>query len=209
MNENNEIKCLDHGYVRLIDFMGTDKDIVRCAKISYNKDDDLSNVETLLKKMIVNHHTSPFEMVEFKFEIKCPIFVARQIQRHRTANINELSRRYTELDDDFYIPSNLNEDDYSLYTKVYELAEKNYKELLQRGIPKEKARIVLPLSVYTRFYWKIDLHNLLHFLKLRLGEHTQIETRVFAKAISLFVEKECPLTWKAFASYNESFLSKN
>lgn len=219
-----EIKCLDHGFVRLVDYMGDDSSIVQAARVSYGKGTKTVREDTTLIRYLMRHqHTSPFEMVELKFHIRLPIFVARQWIRHRTANVNEYSGRYSEMTDDFYIPeidqirtqdevnkqgrSNnpINQD---VAKSILESMEQHQKEsyseylsYLEKGVAREIARINLPLSSYTEWYWKIDLHNLFRFLKLRLDWHAQYEIRVYAQAIANIVKEIFPISYQAFSDY--------
>ena len=221
---NKEYKCLNHGFVRLVDVMGDDAAIVQAARTSYGKGTkSVSEDRNLIRYLMRNQHTSPFEMVEFKFHIKLPIFVARQWIRHRTANVNEYSGRYSEMPDEFYVPEldtirkqSVNnkqaradegfDDQYSqeiiqkmsaTQNKVFE----EYKDFVDNGMAREIARINLPLSIYTEWYWKIDLHNLLRFLKLRLDKHAQYEIRVYAEIIAGILKQYVPHTWEAFEDY--------
>jgi thymidylate synthase (FAD) len=221
---NKEIKCLDHGFVRLVDVMGDDEAIVQAARVSYGKGTKSVNEDRGLIRYLMRHkHTSPFEMVEFKFHVKLPIFIARQWIRHRTANVNEYSGRYSEMKDEFYIPEasqmrtqslvnkqgrgddNLPEE--SISNILDTLAESNnrlfseYSEMLNLGLAREIARINLPLSNYTEWYWKIDLHNLFHFLRLRIDPHAQYEIRVYGEAIAEIVKSIVPMAWSAFEDY--------
>jgi len=225
-------KVLDHGFVRVIDYMGDDSSIVQAARVSYGKGTKKLNQDKNLINYLLSHrHTTPFEMNEIKFHIKLPIFVARQWIRHRTANVNEYSARYSILDNEFYIPkandvkpqSQLNnqgregEIEKDLKKHYLSLIKENakinfssYKHLLnvdedgntldekRPGIARELARTVLPLSSYTQWYWKIDLHNLMHFLALRFDDHAQYEIRVYAKVMLDLVKKWVPLTYDAF-----------
>ena len=225
-------KVLDHGFVRVIDYMGDDSSIVQAARVSYGKGTKKLNQDKNLINYLLSHrHTTPFEMNEIKFHIKLPIFVARQWIRHRTANVNEYSARYSILDNEFYIPkandvkpqSQLNnqgregEIEKDLKKHYLSLIKENakinfssYKHLLnvdedgntldekRLGIARELARMVLPLSSYTQWYWKIDLHNLMHFLALRFDDHAQYEIRVYAKVMLDLVKKWVPLTYDAF-----------
>jgi len=228
-----EFKCLNLGFVRLIDVMGDDSSIVQAARVSYGKGTKTVNEDRGLIRYLMRHrHTTPFEMVEFKFHIKLPIFVARQWIRHRTANVNEYSGRYSEMKDEFYIPeleqirfqSQINKQGRSEETldentskEILQLLVANqvksyddYKTLLDKGLTREIARITLPLSNYTEWYWKIDLHNLFHFLKLRLDSHAQYEIRVYAESIANIVKIVVPLAWEAFEDYqlNSLYFSK-
>ena len=230
------IYILDHGFVRVVDYMGDDGAIVQAARVSYGRGTRrVSDDRGLIRYLMRNRHTSPFEMCEIKLHVKLPIFVARQWIRHRTANVNEYSARYSILDREFYVPSEeviasqsqsnrqgrgeslsvgeaarvqrLLRDDAHL---VYD----HYEQLLnqrsdgephdpdQAGLARELARINLSLNYYTQWYWKIDLHNLLHFLTLRADYHAQYEIRVYAEAIlERIVRSWVPLTHEAFCDY--------
>ena len=218
------IDCLDKGFVRLIDVMGDDAAIVQAARVSYGSGTKKVLEDRGLIRYLLRHaHTTPFEMVEFKFHVKLPIFVARQWIRHRTANVNEYSGRYSEMKDEFYTPnpndirpqSVLNKQGRSEETLPDGMAEQaanafkagqdeayaQYQEFLEQGIAREIARINLPVSNYTEWYWKIDLHNLFHFLRLRIDSHAQYEIRVFAEAIAELVKPFVPPAWEAFEDY--------
>lgn len=216
------VKVLDKGFVRLVDLMGDDSSIVQSARVSYGKGTKSVNEDEGLIRYLMRHrHTTPFEMVEFKFHCRMPIFVARQWIRHRTANVNEMSGRYSEMPELFYQPevslcttqSAQNkqggsgekvEDAVSLaesFAQGQERSFAEYQRYLASGMRRELARINLPLSLYTEWYWKIDLHNLLHFLELRLDQHAQYEIRVYAEAMAKMVKENLPLTWKAFEDY--------
>lgn len=218
------IDCLDKGFVRLIDVMGDDAAIVQAARVSYGSGTKKVLEDRGLIRYLLRHaHTTPFEMVEFKFHVKLPIFVARQWIRHRTANVNEYSGRYSEMKDEFYTPnpsdirpqSVLNKQGRSEETLPDGMAEQaanafkagqdeayaQYQEFLEQGIAREIARINLPVSNYTEWYWKIDLHNLFHFLRLRIDSHAQYEIRVFAEAIAELVKPFVPHAWEAFEDY--------
>ena len=224
MSDPNTIACLDKGFVRLVEVMGDDHSIVQAARVSYGKGTKSLRADRALIFYLMQHrHTTPFEMVEFKFHCKMPIFVARQWIRHRTANVNEISGRYSILEECFWEPSaqDLRQqsgtnrqgstekliDEETAKKIVKEFAEgqkktyKQYESYLQAGVAREIARINLPLSLYTEWYWKIDLHNLLHFLHLRLDAHAQKEIRVFAEAMAVFVKKYCPIAWEAFEEH--------
>lgn len=228
------IPCLDYGFVRLIDYMGDDSAIVQAARVSYGKGTkSTSNDRGLLRYLIRNRHTSPFEMNEIKLHVKMPMFVARQWIRHRTANVNEISARYSILDKEFYLPS---PEDMAIQSKnnkqgrgevldpaqaamALQLLKQDalgaydtYEKLLgeEFGLARELARMNLPVSWYTQWYWKIDLHNLLHFLSLRMDAHAQYEIRVFADAIASLVADWVPNVWEAFQDYRlgGTFISK-
>lgn len=217
------IPCLDHGFVYLVDYMGNDSAIPQAARTSYGAGTKkVSEDEGLIRYLKRHVHTTPFEMVEFKFHCKMPIFVARQWIRHRTANVNEYSGRYSEMINEFYIP-NLEQikaqstanrqgrgDDLSpeTKTKIQNLLIEDskrvygsYKELLDLDFARELARIGLSVSNYTEWYWKIDLHNLMHFLSLRLDSHAQYEIRVFAEAMAQIIKDAVPMSYKAFEDY--------
>jgi thymidylate synthase (FAD) len=219
-----EYRCLDHGFVRLIDVMGDDDAIVQAARVSYGTGTKKVHEDRGLIRYLMRHlHTTPFEMVEFKFHIKLPIFVARQWIRHRTANVNEYSGRYSEMKDEFYVPeaaqirpqSVVNKQGRSDETLPPEQVESilstlrgsqkrayaEYEDMLSTGFARELARINLPVSNYTEWYWKIDLHNLFHFLKLRIDPHAQYEIRVYGEAMAAIVKQCVPLAWEAFEDY--------
>jgi thymidylate synthase (FAD) len=217
------IRCLDKGFVRLVDSMGGDDAIVQAARVSYGKGTSkVSQDRGLIRYLMRHRHTTPFEMVEFKFHCKMPIFVARQWVRHRTANINEYSLRYSEARDEFYYPdpaqiqyqSALNKQGRAgkvpkkLTDKVLkyfkEISEKSfdmYQELNEAGLARELIRAILPVNLYTEWYWKNDLHNLLHFIGLRSDSHAQYEIRVFSDAMAESVKKAAPHAWEAYQDY--------
>jgi len=218
-----EHKVLDQGFIRIIDYMGSDSAIVQAARVSYGKGTkQINQDEALIKYLIRHYHTTPFEMCEIKFHVKLPIFVARQWIRHRTANVNEYSARYSILDNEFYIPqpeniakqSDTNKQGRgeifdSVTTKRIidsltndsNLVYSHYEQLIEQGFAREMARGNLTLNYYTQFYWKIDLHNLLHFLRLRADKHAQYEIRVYAEKMLELVKKWVPLTYNAFVEY--------
>ena len=225
MNElpKDAIKCLDKGFVRLVDSMGGDDAIVQSARVSYGKGTrKVSQDRGLIRYLMRHRHTTPFEMLEFKFHCKMPIFVARQWVRHRTANINEYSLRYSEARDEFYYPDpdniefqsalnkqgRMGEVDPELKEKVQkyfkEISERSfaiYSELNDAGVARELARAILPVNLYTEWYWKNDLHNLLHFIGLRSDGHAQYEIRVFSDAMASFVKNVAPFAWEAYQDY--------
>ena len=220
---SDAIKCLDKGFVRLVDSMGGDDAIVQAARVSYGKGTSkVSQDRGLIRYLMRHRHSTPFEMVEFKFHCKMPIFVARQWVRHRTANINEYSLRYSEARDEFYYPdpeniqfqSALNKqgrmgevpEDLKQKVKDYfkEISERSfaiYAELNEAGIARELARSVLPVNLYIEWYWKNDLHNLLHFIGLRSDSHAQYEIRVFSDAMAESVNAVAPFAWEAYQDY--------
>ena len=206
--------------VRLIDSMGTDASIVQAARVSYGPGTKTPSDDRALIRYLMRHkHTTPFEMVEFKFLVRAPIFVARQWLRHRTASVNEISGRYSILPEEFYVPEQLRKqstsrgqggeeplghmsDNLILKQKSScDLAFHVYEEMIDKGVSRELARIHLPLSTYTEFYWKINLHNLLHFLKLRMDDHAQKEIRDLAKQTWDLIKPVVPLTCEAFEDF--------
>jgi thymidylate synthase (FAD) len=203
---------------RLVDSMGSDAAIVQAARVSYGDGTKSPSDDRALIRYLMRHsHTTPFEMVEFKFHIRCPIFVARQWLRHRTASVNELSARYSIVPDEYFLPDRLRvqlgrqtsaptplENDELLRLKQKascDLAFHTYEELISRGCSRELARTHLPQSTYTEFYWKINLHNLLHFLKLRMDDHAQREIQDLAKQVYECVKPIVPLTCEAFEDF--------
>ncbi|MBB6482315.1 FAD-dependent thymidylate synthase [Spirochaeta isovalerica] len=221
---DKEFPVLNKGFVRLVDYMGSDERIVQAARVSYGKGTkSVREDKGLITYLLRNDHTSPFEQVVFTFHCKMPLFVARQWIRHRTARLNEISGRYSVMNDDFYIPeladisfqSSDNKQGRSeeevpeeIKKKVIELFKEdqkrvysNYESLLEQDIARELARINLPLSLYTEWYWQIDLHNLFHFLRLRMDAHAQKEIRVYAEAMYQAASTVCPLAFEAFDQY--------
>lgn len=217
------IPVLDHGFIRVVDYMGNDAAIVQAARVSYGKGTKkLSDDRGLIRYLVKNRHTTPLEMCEIKLHVKMPIFVARQWVRHRMASINEMSARYSELDKEFYFPDpsvmglqdtknrqgRTGEVGGDVAALILESlkgkcdgAYEEYQSYLKDGLARELARMVLPLNIYTQWYWKIDLHNLLHFLGLRMDKHAQHEIRVYANVIGDLVAKWCPLAWEAFQDF--------
>ncbi|MDR1352874.1 MAG: FAD-dependent thymidylate synthase [Treponema sp.] len=221
---DKEFPVLDKGFVRLVDYLGGDERVVQSARVSYgagtrSRREDAGLIDYLLR----NRHTSPFEQVILTFHVKLPIFVARQWIRHRTARVNELSGRYSIMKDDFYLPaaedlalqSNDNKQGRREDTLEPEQADKlrcaleqaqqvayhDYSALVDQGIARELARINLPLSLYTEWYWQIDLHNLFHFLELRLDSHAQREIRFYAQVLLDITRKVAPLCCESFEQY--------
>ncbi len=227
---------LDHGLVRVIDYMGDDDAIVQAARVSYGAGTKKAQDDNSLIRYLMRHwHSTPFEMCEIKFHVKLPVFVARQWIRHRTANVNEYSARYSILDKEFYIPdpenlaaqSKVNNQGRGAVLeaeeaqKVLEILRNdsdrsytNYEHLLSSdnkpGLARELARMNLPTNIYTQWYWKTDLHNLFNFLRLRADKHAQYEIRVYAEIISDIVQKWVPKAYQAFLDYqmNSIHLSK-
>jgi len=217
-----EIKVLDHGFVRLVDHMpreNLDNSIVQSARVSYGDGTTTSRGDTGLIRYLMRHwHTTPFEMVEFKFHIKMPLYIARQHLRHRTASVNELSARYSVVPKEYYNPETLRgqsevnhqgsegevaipEEKRTAVSRHLEQSFELYEDLLENGCCREQARGNLPQSTYTEFYWKINLHNLMHYLHLRMDSHAQKEIREFANAIYTLVEPLVPITMKAFTDF--------
>ena len=217
------IKCLDKGFVRLVDSMGGDDAIVQAARVSYGQGTSrVSQDRGLIRYLMRHRHTTPFEMVEFKFHCKIPIFVARQWVRHRTANINEYSLRYSEARDEFYtpdpehiqfqsalnkqgrkgeVPAEMKQKVLDYFNEISERSFAMYTELNKAGIARELARAILPVNLYTEWYWKNDLHNLLHFIGLRSDSHAQYEIRVFSDAMAESVKAVAPFAWEAYQDY--------
>lgn len=218
----SEIKVLDKGFVRLVDSMGDDLSIVQAARVSYGKGTKkVSEDEGLIRYLLRHGHTTPFEMVQFKFHIKAPIFVIRQWHRHRMWSYNEESGRYSEMRDEFYLPEtskvtkqNPNNKqggtdevlpDPDGYVESFEYTQRlvrhDYELFLKNGLRKELARINLPLAQYSQMYASVDLHNLFHFLRLRLDSHAQYEIRVYAEAIQQLIKPIVPIAYTAFEDY--------
>lgn len=216
---------LDHGFVALVDYMGSDSSVVQAARVSYGAGTKKTSKDEGLVRYLRRHkHTTPSEMVELKFHIKMPIFVARQLVRHRTASINEYSGRYSLMPMQFYTPSHqdtcaqssdnkqgraakpVDVDVYNSFVeKLEDLRERAgalYHSAIQDDIAKELARIDLPLSMYTEWYWKIDLHNLFHLLTLRCDSHAQKEIREYANVIAGMVKQVAPVSFNAWLDYN-------
>lgn len=210
-------KVLDKGFIKLVDFIGGDNRVVTSARVSFNMESKGEEKDKRLIEYLLEHeHFTPFEHCVFQFHIKCPIFVARQWMRHRWGSYNEVSARYTEVKDEFYIPEKfrtqdvknkqgslpsdgLNHDELKdLYTKALETSYDIYRKLLNSGVAREMARMVLPVASYTQFYWTVNARSLLNFLKLRLDEHAQYEIREYAKIIAEIFKEKMPWTWEAF-----------
>lgn len=218
---DKEFPVLDHGFIRLVDYLGSDSRIVQSARVSYGEGTKTIREDAGLIDYLLRHqHTSPFEQVVLTFHIKLPIFVARQWIRHRTARVNEISGRYSIMKDEFYVPkvedvafqsldnkqgrsTTEMEKDLSAHV-IQELKDgqkaafTSYSGLIEKGIARELSRINLPLSMYTEWYWQIDLHNLFHFLKLRMDAHAQKEIRDYADVMLEIVKKVCPLACDSF-----------
>ncbi len=229
------LPVLDHGFVRVIDYMGDDNAVVQAARVSYGKGTKkVSEDKGLIHYLMRHRHSTPFEMCEIKFHVKLPIFVARQWIRHRTANVNEYSARYSILDREFYIPAPeqlaaqsaanrqgrgdvlqgaeaarvldiLKSDSTQVYDHYAEMLNEREDgsrvDADREGLARELARMNLSLNFYTQWYWKIDLHNFMHFLSLRADPHAQFEIRVYAEAMLDVLKRWTPLTYEAFEQH--------
>ncbi len=229
------LPALDHGFVRVVDYMGDDAAVVQAARVSYGRGTKkVSEDRGLINYLMRHRHTTPFEMCEIKYHVKLPIFVARQWIRHRTANVNEYSARYSILDNEYYSPkpehlaaqSKANrqgrdqvlsgkeaERVFDLLKKDSELVYEHYMEMLNEGetgepldpersgLARELARMNLSLAFYTQWYWKTNLHNLMHFLSLRADAHAQYEIRVYADVMLDTLKRWCPISYDAFMEY--------
>lgn len=218
------IPALDKGFVRVIDYMGSDDAIVQAARVSYGTGTKKLNEDKGLIRYLLRHrHTTPFEMCEIKLHVKLPIFVARQWVRHRTANINEYSARYSIMDKEFYIPEQqqlaaqhqhnkqgrgekiADDKKQQIIDYIQNHSDKSYEDyewlINEMGLARELARSSLPVNIYTQWYWKIDLHNLLHFIALRQDAHAQYEIRAYANILADIVKKWVPVTYAAFENY--------
>ncbi|MGK9232499.1 FAD-dependent thymidylate synthase [Inquilinus limosus] len=230
------LPVLDHGFVRVIDYMGDDSAVVQAARVSYGRGTKkVSEDEGLIRYLMRHWHTTPFEMCEIKFHVKLPIFVARQWIRHRTANVNEYSARYSILDREFYLPAPEHlaaqsrnnrqgrdavlegEEASRVLDLLREDAERCWRDYAwmlneeidgsepvdpsRQGLARELARMNLTLNTYTQWYWKTDLHNLMHFLRLRADPHAQYEIRAYADVMLDAMERWVPLSTRAFRDY--------
>jgi thymidylate synthase (FAD) len=229
-------RILDKGFIRLIDCMpnpldpysiSADNAIAQMARVSYGGGTEKKRDNSgLINYLMENRHTSPFEGVVFKFHVKMPIFVARQWFRHRTASANEISARYSVLSDDFYIPDpercqgqdeamkqgsdgklDANKEISNFINTESTCSYSKYTKLLDLGLSRELSRSVLPVNIYTEMYWMMNLHNLLHFVKLRMSTHAQYEIRVYAKKIKEIIKEIAPLTLSAWESHIENSIS--
>lgn len=224
-------KCLDKGFIALVDHMGNDARIVQSARVSYQAGTKAVQTDRhLIRYLVRNLHTTPLEKVRFEFHVKLPIFIARQWMRHRTGSFNEVSARYSVLPKDFYIPDELRKqsktnrqgssdetiselptfDGEGGTVSVKEQLENicgfqytEYEGFISEGVAREQARMVLPLNIYTEFFWTVDLWNLMHFLRLRIDPHAQKEIRVYAESIVELIEENCELEYalEAFKDY--------
>jgi thymidylate synthase (FAD) len=215
---------LDHGFVSLVDYMGTDEDVERAARVSYGYGTrKVSATRGLIRYLRRHAHTTPSEMVEFKFHCSMPIFIARQWIRHRTASVNELSGRYSLMPLLFYepepssfalqstvnnqgrqdepAPADLYAESIERWERLRADASETYGWMIEEDVARELARIDLPLSTYTQWYWKIDLHNLLHFLRLRVDDHAQFEIQEYGRVMAGMLERVAPLSYEAWLDY--------
>ncbi len=219
---DKEYRVLDKGFVRLVDYMGSDERIVQSARVSYGRGTKTVRQDrALIDYLLRNEHTSPFEQIVMTFHVKLPIFVARQWIRHRTARVNEISGRYSVMDDAFYVPqkedvalqstdnkqgrdtsaqlsNGMREEIRSTLENEQTHSYEQYRARIEKGIARELARVNLPLSIYTEWYWQIDLHNLMHFLKLRLDPHAQKEIREYAIVIHEIASAIVPMAMESF-----------
>lgn len=229
---NKKIQCLDNGFVELIDVMPRivpegqtcDYAICQMARLSYQHGTKTVNEDKgLLNLLMRNSHTSPFEAIEIKLNLKMPIFVSRQFCRHRTSSLNEISARYSVMKDEFYLPNaedlrkqstsnkqgsegNIEKEQAEMFAKIISQQCRDsyawYTNMLEAGVSREQARMILPLNLYTQFYWKQNLHNMLHLLALRMDSHAQYEIRVYANAMYEIVKHLAPWTVEAFDNYH-------
>src|SRR3954451_20204874 len=221
---DRELTVHKHGFVRLVDYMGSDQSIVQAARVSYGEGTKSSREDRGLVRYLMRHdHTTPFEMVVLKFHIKAPIFVIRQWLRHRTASVNEESGRYSIMREEFHepawedvgfqsksnrqgraaeeVPPEVVQRFLAFLKEDRESAYAHYETFLQDNVARELARIVLPLSLYSQFYWEMNLHNLFHFLRLRLDTHAQKEIRDYSDQVALCAKAVAPIAWEAFEEY--------
>jgi thymidylate synthase (FAD) len=216
-SDKNLTNVLDKGFVKLVDFMGGDLRVVNSARVTFggvSKGEDKD--KALLKYLIEHEHHTPFEHCAFQFHIKCPIFVARQWMRHRICSYNEVSARYTEVKDEFYLPQEFRIQDahnkqgslsggnldnaalLKIYNDSIEASYKAYQRLLSAGVAREMARGILPVSQYTQFYWTVNARSLMNFIRLRADAHAQYEIRAYAESISVIFKEKMPWSWEAF-----------
>ena len=219
MAENNEVLVLNKGLIRLVSFMGGDAAVVQAARVSFGKGvTNDARDKKLLFYLMANRHETPFEHSVFKFHIKCPLFVARQWFRHRMASYNEISGRYAQMKEEFFVPERLRTQKASNYKYDLVAEDENkelllkidncfqqsfdlYKELLEKGVAKEHARMVLPLALYTQFYWTVNARSLMNFISLRIEEHAQYEIQEYARALASIFKEKMPWTYESFENY--------
>lgn len=226
MQDRNGYKVLDHGHVALVDSMGSDLSIVRNARVSYNADwrsgADSGKDAKLINYLVKHHHNTPLESVQLTFDVKAPIFVLRQLMRHRTFSFNEISARYAELPEEFYIPEldqithqhtsnkQMRTDEQHKHAEIWQKVMRDsntvsfahYKGMIADGVPRELARTVLPLATYSHLFATVNLHNLLRFISLRSHIHSQYEIRVFSDAMLEIIKEVCPITVDAFIKHS-------
>lgn len=220
--EKDTIHLLDKGFIRLVDFMGGDDRVVSAARVSFggtSKGEERD--KGLIKYLLEHRHHTPFEHCYFQFHICCPIYVARQWMRHRWGSYNEISARYTQVKDEFYIPSVFRGQDvqnrqgsvaaeldqealHQIYQDSVEASFAAYNKLIAAGVAREMARGVLPVCQYTQFYWSVNARSLLNFLQLRMDGHAQYEIRVYADAIAQIFKEKMPWSWQAFEALNKT-----
>jgi len=219
---SEKVTLLEHGFVQLLDVMGTDESIAATARVSVRTAQSRSSDRALLRTLIRDQHSSPTEFGEMIFHLKMPIFIARQIVRHRTASISEVSGRYGEIPDEIfvpgendwrgqgtlnrqmsgdYLPASVGEDCTSIASRISEKSYAAYRKLLDEGVSREMARTVLPVGTFTEWRWKCDVHNLLNFLRLRLAPDAQYEVRIYAIEMARIFAKHFPIIWEAFNDY--------
>ena len=220
--DSNPIPVLDKGFVSLVDFMGGDLAVVQAARVSFGQESKGDERDRKLINYLMRHeHGTPFEMSVFKFHVKAPIFVARQWFRHRVGSYNEISYRYVEVEDEFYVPEELraqdtknkqasfggsfteeqNAEGRALIEASYAEAYEKYRELLQMGVAREMARVVLPVGMYTQFYVAYNARSLMNFIRLRTGEGAQAEIRLYAEAMNQIFKERMPWTHAAFEQF--------
>jgi len=222
---DKEFPVLDKGFIRLVDYLGSDERIVQAARVSYGQGTKTVREDRgLIFYLLRNEHTSPFEQVVLTFHVKLPIFVARQWIRHRTARVNEISGRYSILKDEFYlpdpsdiaaqskdnkqgraeepVPEEVSREVLAAIQAEQGRAYEVYTKFISMGLARELARIILPLCLYTEWYWQIDLHNLMHFLRLRMDPHAQKEIRLYAEKLFDITRTVCPIAMEAFEEYS-------
>ena len=216
-------KVLDKGFVRLVDFMGGDRRAVESARVTFGSESKGEEKDKkLLEYLLANSHHSPFEHSVFQFHVKLPIFVARQWMRHRMASYNEISARYTEVQEEFYIPAEFRVQDkinrqgsvksgtldnrqlVEIYKKSLDQSYAVYHRLLENGVAREMARMVLPVAQYTQFHWTVNARSLMNFLSLRMDSHAQQEIRDYANAIAEIFKARMPWTWEAFSKKHQT-----
>jgi thymidylate synthase (FAD) len=220
IDAQREVKVLDKGFVRLVDFMGGDQGVVDAARVSYGGKSKGAEADRKLIAYLLKHkHESPFEHSFFKFHVKTPVFVMRQWIRHRMASYNEISARYTEVKDEFYVPAKWRAQDLKnkqgsvsaaaldhaalteRFQKEIDSALKCYKDLLAAGVAREMARMVLPVNMYTEFYWTVNARALMNFVSLRADAHAQWEIQQYGEALADSFREKMPWTWEAYLRY--------